>query len=227
MLPLLSALHMDTPFFFVMLLHADHGHAAICHAAHDHEAHVNDAASCCSMLLMSMLLMSMLFMTMRLMTITEGDTTPALEVVVDVVDRSLTPPLMEMPPRARPPSNGAGQVLPRDEGRGRPHDVHRRRGVQRGSSLTTDGAQRPALHLRGGDERRIKPTRTKAVQSAEVESERIDRIEIRSRFRMDQLDQHPKGRTSCGTGRADQGRCRRGRVRVPAQQNGHGARRRR
>ena len=37
------------------------------------------------MLLMSMLLTYMLFMAMRLMTISEGDTTPALEDVVDGV----------------------------------------------------------------------------------------------------------------------------------------------
>ena len=47
MLPLLSPCHMDTPFFFVLLLRA---------------------APCFSMLLMSMMLMAMLLMTTRLIT---------------------------------------------------------------------------------------------------------------------------------------------------------------
>ena len=36
MLPLLSALHMDTPFFFVMLLHAAPCFSMLLRAAHSH-----------------------------------------------------------------------------------------------------------------------------------------------------------------------------------------------
>ena len=52
-----SPRHLDTPFSFMLLLHAAHGHAV-----DDH-----DAAPCCSMLLVAILVLAMMLIAMMLM----------------------------------------------------------------------------------------------------------------------------------------------------------------